>query len=128
MQLQKHKTDGRTGISYTLIGDYYLPDVALSKTEYDKVIGILGQHHLQYIKQNKRVYFNIMLTNGTLYSYLADIDRQAKKMFSTLVKQMAVCEGITEKLKEENQIEWVRRMNYIQNRATEIVNMDLIYI
>lgn len=124
--MNKHITDEKTGISYTLQGDYYLPDLALPHEE-EQPIGIWGQRHLRYIRQYKRLLYSNLLTSGKLNGYLADIDRQAEEMFFRLVKQMAEREGITEKLKEENQMEWVSRMNNIRSRATETVNNDLIY-
>lgn len=106
MQLQKYKTDERTGISYTLHGDYYLPDLTLSEEE-TQPIGVWGQRHLKYIKESKRVYYTILLTGGELNSYLAEIDKQAEEMFSLLIKEVSEAEGVTEKLKEENQLLWV---------------------
>ena len=82
---------------------------------------------MRYIKQNRKVLYLNLLTSGKLNGYLADIDKQAEEMFSRLVKQMAEREGVTEKLKVDNQMEWVGRMNNIRSRATEIVNNDLIY-
>lgn len=116
----------QTGISYTLQGDYYLPDLALPEQE-DKPIGLWGQRHLRYIKQYHKVRYTSLLTGGKLNGYLADIDKHAEDMFFRLVKQMAEREGVTEQLKADNQIEWVARMNNIRSRATEIVNHDLIY-
>ena len=124
--MKRHFTDEKTGIRYTLQGDYYLPDLALPAEEQHP-IGIWGQRHLRHIKQNRRVLYTNLLTSGKLNSYLADIDKQAEEMFSRLVKQMAEREGVTEHLKADNQMEWVGRMNNIRNRATEIVNTDLIY-
>lgn len=123
--MNKHITDEKTGISYTLQGDYYLPDLALPPEE--QPVGVWGQRHLRYIRQHKRLLHANLLTSGKLNSYLADIDRQAEKMFSRLVKQMAENEGVTEKLKAENQMLWVGKMNNIRNRAMEIVSNDLIY-
>lgn len=125
--MKQHYIDERTGISYILQGDYYLPDFILPAEEV-KPIGVWGQRHLRYIKQHKRLRYSNLLTSGKLNSYLADIDKQAEKMFSWLVKHMAEREGITEQLKADNQMEWVTRMNNIRNRSTEIVNTDLIYI
>ncbi|MBQ2758424.1 MAG: TnpV protein [Clostridia bacterium] len=124
--MKKHIYDEKTGISYTLKGDYYLPDIALSNEEQQPV-GIWGQRHLRYIKQNRKVLYTNLLTSGKLNGYLVDIDKQAEKMFSRLVKQMAEREGATEALKAKNQMEWVGRMNNIRSKATEIVNNDLIY-
>ena len=123
--MKQHFTDEKTGIRYTLQGDYYLPDLALPAEE-QQPIGIWGQRHLRHIKQNRRVLYTNLLTSGKLNSYLADIDKQAEEMFSRLVKYMAEREGLTEQLKADNQMAWVGRMNDIRSRATEIVNNDLI--
>ena len=124
--MKQHFTDEKTGIRYTLQGDYYLPDLALPAEE-QQPIGIWGQRHLRHIKQNRRVLYTNLLTSGKLNSYLADIDKQAEEMFSRLVKQMAEREGVTEQLKAENQMECVSSMNNIRRRAMEIVNVELIY-
>lgn len=113
------------GGTYTKIGDYYLPN--LITTEEEIKIGVWGQRHLKYIKQHRKVRYTNLLTSGKLNGYLADIDKQAEDMFFRLVKQMAEREGVTEKLKADNQMEWVARMNNIRSRATEIVNNDIIY-
>ena len=123
--MKQHFTDEKTGIRYTLQGDYYLPDLALPAEE-QQPIGIWGQRHLRHIKQNRRVLYANLLTSGKLNSDLADINRQAEEMFSRLVKQMAEREGLTEQLKADNQMAWVGRMNDIRSRAMEIVNNDLI--
>jgi hypothetical protein len=123
--MKQHFTDERTGIGYTLQGDYYLPDLALPAEEQTEV-GLWGQRHLRYIKQHRKVLYTNLLTSGKLNGYLADLDKQAEDMFFRLVKQMAEREGATEQLKAENQMEWVGRMNNIRSRATEIVNNDLI--
>ena len=124
--MKQHFTDEKTGIRYTLQGDYYLPDLALPAEE-QQPIGIWGQRHLRHIKQNQRVLYTNLLTSGKLNRYLADINRQSEEMFSRLVKQMAEREGVTEQLKADNQMAWVGRMNDIRSRATEVVNTDLIY-
>ena len=124
--MEKHIYNEQTGISYTLQGDYYLPDLALSEQE-DKPIGLWGQRHLKYIKQHRKVLYINLLTSGKLNGYLADLDKQAEDMFFRLVKQMAECEGVTELLKADNQMEWIARMNNIRNRATEIIDNDIIY-
>lgn len=124
--MEKHITNEKTGISYTLHGDYYLPDLALPPEE-KQPIGIWGQQHLQYIRRHKQVVYTILLTSGKLNSYLADINKQAEEMFLRLIDQMAEREGITEKLKMENQMLWVGKMNTVQEAAREIVNNDLIY-
>ena len=124
--MEKHIYNEQTGISYTLQGDYYLPDFALPD-EKEQSISVWGQRHLRYIKQHRKVLYINLLTNGKLNSYLADLDKQAKDMFFRLIKQMAEREGVTEQLKASNQIEWVSKMNNICQRATETVNEDLIY-
>ena len=124
--MKKNFTDKRTGISYTLQGDYYLPDLELP-AEKQKEVGIWGQRHLRYIKQYRKMLYTNLLTSGKLNSYLADIDRQAEEMFSRLVKQIAECEGVTENLKSDDQMAWVQKMNNIRSRATGIVNHDIIY-
>ena len=125
--MEKHIYNEQTGISYTLHGDYYLPDLALPEEEKGVEIGVWGQRHLRYIKQNRKVLYLNLLTSGKLIGHLADIDKQAEDMLSRLVKQMAERECVTEQLKADNQMEWVARMNNIRSRATEIVNKDLIY-
>ena len=125
--MEKYIYDEKTGISYTLQGDYYLPDIALS-TEEQQPIGVWGQRHLRHIKQHRKVLYLNLLTSGKLNEYLSDLDKQAEEMFSRIVKQMAERERVTEKLKADNQMEWVGRMNNIRNRSIEIVNAEIIFI
>ena len=124
--MEKRIYNEQTGINYTLQGNYYLPDLALPEQE-DKPFGLWGQRHLRYIKQHRKILYINLLTSGKLNDHLTDIDKQAEDMFFRLVKQMAECEGVTEQLKADNQMEWVDRMNNIRSRATEIVNNDIIY-
>ena len=124
--MEKRIYNEQTGISYTLQGDYYLPDLSLPKQE-DNQIGLWGQRHLRYIKQHHKVRYTNLLTSGKLNGYLADIDKQAEDMFFRLVKQIAEREGVTEQLKADNQMEWVARLNNIRSRATEVINNDIIY-
>ena len=124
--MEKRIYNEKTGISYTLQGDYYLPDLKLPDEE-NKPIGLWGQRHARYLKQNHKVLYMNLLTSGKLNSYLADIDEQAEDMFFRLVKQMAEREGVTEQLKSDNQMEWVALLNNIRGRATEIVNNEIIY-
>ena len=114
------------GGTYTQVGDYLLPDLKLPEEE-QQPIGVWGQRHWRYLKEHRRTTYATLLTSGKLNSYLADIDRQAEEMFLRLVKQMAEREGVTEKLKADNQMEWVARMINIRRRATEVVNKDIIY-
>ena len=115
------------GGAYVRQGDYLLPCLSPSAEKENKPIGVWGQRHLRYIRQYKRILYTTLLTSGKLNSYLADIDEQAEGMFLRLVEQIANREGVTEQLKVENQIEWVRAMNSIQHRVTEIVNAELIF-
>ena len=123
--MKKNYTDEKIGIDYTLVGDVYLPNLVSADTNYP--IGIWGQRHKEYLKENhKQMYYNL-LTQGKLNSYFHDVDVRAKEMYDTLIKQLAENEGITEQLKAENQMFWVQRMNNIANRAREIVNIEIIY-
>lgn len=114
------------GGTYTQVGDYLLPNLELPEEE-QQPIGVWGQRHRRYLKEHRQAVYATLLTSEKLNSYLADIDRQSEEMFSRLVKQMAEAEGVTEKLKAADPMEWVRRMNNIRNRAMEIVNSELIY-
>ena len=114
------------GLWYEKQGYYYLPCVELPK-QGNKPIGIWGQRHKRYLKQNHEVLYMNLLTSGKLIGYLADINEQAEDMFFRLVKQMAERESVTEQLKSDNQMEWVTFMNNIQSRVAEIVNHDIIY-
>lgn len=124
--MKQHFTDEKTGISYTMQGDYYLPDLVLP-TQKEETIGIWGQRHLRYIKQNRKILYTDLLTSGKLNSYLADVNKQAKSLFFRLVKELAEKEGVTEELKARYQMEWVGRMNNIRACAEEIVLRDIIY-
>lgn len=115
-----------TKITYTQQGDFLLPDLKLP--EQPKVeIDIFGKRHLRYLERNRKILYTNMLTKGKLTAYLADIDEQAENMFDQLVSQLAEREGVTEQLKANNQMLWVKKMNSIRNRAEEIVNHELIY-
>ena len=116
-----------TKITYTVQGDYNLPDLKLPEQE-ERKIGIWGQRRRRYLKEHHRILYYNLLTQCKLIEHLADIDEEAQKMFDRLVKQLAEQEGVTEQLKAENQMLWVQRMNNIRNRATDIVNNELIYV
>lgn len=122
----KYIYDEKNGLWYELRDDYYLPCLRLpEKTEVR--IGIWGQHHRRYLKEHRKTAYIRLLTSGRLNRYLANIDHQVEELFSQLVSTMAANEGITEALKAADTLEWVRRMNNVQNRAREIVNSELIY-
>ena len=122
--MKKNYTDEKTGIDYTLVGDVYLPNLVSTDTNYP--IGIWGQRHKEYLKENHKLMYYNLLTQGKLNSYLHDVDVRAKDMYDTLIKQLAEQEGITEQLKADNQILWAQRMKNIANQAREIVNHEVI--
>lgn len=125
--MKEHIIDETNGISYTLHGDYYLPDFVLPPETDDRPIGIWGRRHRDYLVENKKAVYSLMRTRNTLHSYLADINEQAEEMFDKLVRDMKKSEGVTEELKAKDQMAWVQKMNNIRNCATEIVNAKLIY-
>lgn len=116
----------QNGGTYCQVGDYLLPNITILEEETEP-IGIWGQRHLRYLKQHRKILYTNLLTSGKLNSHLAEIDKQATNMCFRLVKELAEQEGVTEALKVENQIEWVRRMNNIRNRVEEVVYNELIY-
>ena len=124
--MEKYITDERTRLKYELVGDYYLIAGDDEPEEEQKPIGIWGQRHRRYLKEHRRVRYANLLTSGKMNAYLADIDRQAEELFLRLVKQMADAEGITETLKASDQMEWVRWMNNIRNRAVETVYTEIV--
>lgn len=124
--MKKYITDEKTGISYTLVGDVYIPKLVSTDTNYE--IGFWGRKHKEYIKQYKPAFYTTLLTQCKLNSYLHDVDVRAAEMYDTIVKQLAKQEDVTEKLKVSDMMSWVRKMNNIRNRATEIVNKKIIYI
>ncbi len=115
-------------ITYTKVGDYLIPDLSLPPEKEQRPIGVWGKRHKRYLMEHKRVIFTIMQMNGTLQTYLADLNEQAEDMFLRIIKQLAENEGVTEQIKAENQLLWVQKMNNIRNRATEIVNEELINV
>ena len=115
------------GGTYTRVGDYYLPDLKLPEEEKQANIGVWGMRHKRFLKENHRVLYANLMISGKFVAYLDDIEQQATAMFLRLVKELAEEEGVTEKLKAENQMLWVQKINNIRNRATEIVNAELIY-
>lgn len=117
----------KQGGTYTQVGDYMLPDLLPAEEEKEANIGIWAMQYKRYLKQHHKVLYYNLLTSGKLNSYLADIEQQAQNLFSRLVKDLAEKENVTENLKATDQMLWVRKMNNIRNRATEIVNADIIY-
>ena len=124
--MDKYIFDESNGLWYELQGDYYIPCLILSEEE-TQPISLWGQRHKQYLKEHKHFLYTIMLIEGTLNSYLADIDKQAEEKYHRLIKEMADRQSVTEKLKAENLMEWVGRMGNIQACAREVINSELIY-
>lgn len=125
--MDKYIFDESNGLWYELQGDYYIPCLTLPEEE-SKPIGIWGQRHKTYLKEHRKAIYTTMLMEDKLNSYLADIDKQAQERLETLTEQMKQTQGITEQLKIENALEWVRRMNNIRACAIEIVNNEIIYV
>lgn len=115
------------GGTYTKQGDYRLPNLTIPAEE-ERPIGVWGQRRLRYLKQHHKVLYYNLLTSGKLNSHLADIEEEAQSLFSRLVNEYAEKEGISEQLKTADQMAWVRQMNNIRSRATEIVNADVVLI
>lgn len=115
------------GGTYTQVGDYLLPDLKLPKEEKQANIGVWSMRHKRFLRENHRVLYANLMTSGKLVTYLDDIEQQATAMFLRLVKELAEKENVTEELKAADQMLWVQKMNNIRNRATEIVNSELIY-
>lgn len=115
------------GGTYTQVGDYLLPNLSLPAEEKETNIGVWVMRHKRYLKQNHKVRYYNLLTSGKLETYLADIEEQAQNLFSRLVKDLAEEENVTEELKVTDMMLWVQKMNNIRNRATEIVNEQVIY-
>ena len=124
-KLAKFITDERTGLEYELCGDYYI--IAGEDEPKREPIGIWGQRHLKHIQKHSKAFYNKLLGEHTLYDYLLQLNNDAEDTFNWLVKQMAEREGVTEQLKADNQLEWVRRIHNIRSRANEIIYNELIY-
>ena len=114
------------GIDYVLVGDYYIPMLALP--EENRPIGRWGRMRRDYLKENRPGYYSSLLLTGKLWTYLADLDEQAQERLDRIMEQMKVAEGVTEKLKTDDQLKWIQHMNSICNRAEEIIREEMIYI
>lgn len=117
----------QNGCNYEIQGDYQLPCIA-TKKQNELYIGVWANRHRQHLKQHHRIKYYNLLTSERLYPYLTDIEEQAEAMFTQLVKAFAEKENVTEKLKADNSMLWVRKMNNIRNRAMEIVNSEVIFV
>ena len=120
-------TKTKENLTYRTVGDFRIPNLTLPHEEANITLGKWGVLYKEYLFKHKKVLFTTLLTQGKLYQHCAEIENQARNMLDTLVEQMKVSEGVTEQLKEENQLEWVQRMNNLQQRAREVVLNELIY-
>ncbi len=124
--MEKYITDERTGLKYELVGGYYFI-AGDDDPDEGRPIGVWGQRRLRHLKQHHKVLYYNLLTSGKLYSHLADIEEQAQELFIRLVKELAEKESVTERLKDSDQMAWVRQMNNIRGRATEVVNAEVVF-
>ncbi len=126
-ELKKSIHDNTTGLDYTLVNDHYLPNLTAA-VPAERPTGRWGRLHKMYLKGQHPIRYNQLLLSGELGSYLAALDEQADKQLALIIQQMQEAEGVNEALKAANQLEWVRRMNSIRNRAEEIIKTELIFV
>ena len=119
--------ENESKITYRRVGDYFIPNLVLPPEEAKIRLGKWGMMHKSYLEKHKKVLFSSLLGQGKLYQHCADVENQARDMYDTLIEQMKEAEGVTEQLKEENQLEWIQRMGNIQQRATEVVSNEIIF-
>ena len=124
--MEKYIFDQCNGLWYEFQGNYYVPCLVLDEAGTFP-IGMWGRKHQQYLKEHRPILYSYLVLSGVLHSYLADIDAQAEEQLELLTQQMAERECVNEELKAANQMEWVQRMNRIQNRAEEVIKTTLIY-
>ena len=120
--------DNANGLDYTLVNDHYLPNLTAAAPAEQHPTGRWGRLHKRYLKEHHPIRYNQLLLSGELGSYLAKLDKQAEEQLALIIRQMQEAEGVTEALKAADQLEWVRRMNSIRNRAEEIIQKELIFI
>lgn len=120
--------DSTNGLDYTLVNDHYLPNLTVAAPTEQHPTGRWGRLHKRYLQEHHPVRYNQLVLSGELGGYLAALDKQADEQLTLIIRQMQDAEGVTEALKAENQLEWVRRMNSIRNRAEEIIQKELIFI
>ena len=120
--------DSNNGLDYTMVIGYYLPTLTVAAPTEQHPTGRWGRLHKRYLKEHHPIRYNQLLLSGELSSYLAKLDKQAEEQLALIIRQMQEAEGVTEALKAENQLEWVRRMNSIRNRAEEIIKTELIFV
>lgn len=127
-ELEKSTHDNANGLDYTLVNDYYLPNLTVAAPAEQHPTGRWGRLHKRYLKEQHPIRYNQLLLSGELASYLASLDKQANEQLALIIRQMQDAEGVTEALKEDNQLEWVRRMSSIRSRAEEIIKTELIFV
>ena len=120
--------DSNNGLDYTLVNDHYLPNLTAAAPAEQHPTGRWGRLHKMYLKEQHPIRYNQLLLSGVLGSYLAKLDKQAEEQLALTIRQMQESEGVTEALKAADQLEWVRRMNSIRNRAEEIIKTELIFV
>ena len=120
--------DSNNGLDYTLVNDHYLPNLTAAAPAEQDPTGRWGRLHKRYLKEHHPIRYNQLLLSGVLGSYLAKLDKQAEEQLALTIRQMQEAEGVTEALKAADQLEWVRRMNSIRNRAEEIIKTELIFV
>ena len=126
--MKKSIHDNANGLDYTLINDHYLPNLTMAAPAEQHPTGRWGRLHKKYLEEHHPVRYNQLLLSGELGSYLASLDKQSDEQLALIIRQMQDAESVTEALKAENQLEWVRRMNSIRNRAEEIIKTELIFV
>ena len=122
--MDSYITDEQNGLNYKLVGDYYLPMI---KAPDVPEIGVWGRKYLRYLKENRKAYYTALLLSGKLFDQAAAINQAAEELYNRLIKEIALREGVTEELKSNNQMEWIRSMNSIRNRVEEVITEELIY-
>ena len=127
-ELKKHIYNSTNGLDYTLVNDHYLPNLTVAAPAEQHPTGRWGRLHKKYLEEHHPARYNQLVLSGELSSRLAALDKQADKQLALIIRQMQDAEGVTEALKAENQLEWVRRMNSIRSRAEEIIQKELIFV
>ena len=126
--MKKSIHDNANGLDYTLVNDHYLPNLTAAAPAEQHPTGRWGRLHKTYLKAQHPVRYNQLLLSGELSGYLAKMDKQTEEQLALTVRQMQEAEGVTEALKASDQLEWLRRMNSIRNRAEEIIKTELIFV
>lgn len=126
--MKESTRDTTNGLDYTLVSDHYLPNLTVAAPAEQHLTGRWGRLHKKYLEEHHPVRYNQLVLSGELGGYLAKLDKQTEEQLALIIRQMQEAEGVTEALKAANQLEWVRRMNSIRNRAEEIIKTELIFV